>query len=544
MIDLPIEAQLLIEQLELALSPEVKAQFADGYKYAIYRDDPINFGRNILGESYYSDLEKLMLSVRDNIYTVAKSANAVGKSFVSSSIAIWYYKCFENSQVYTAAAPPEDNLKRVLWGEIGKKTSKHPELFVNDKIGVMSIGRTGNSFIVGVAIPTTGTSEDRVSKFSGKHSEHILFILDEGDAIPDEVYEGIETCISGGHARVLIMFNPKKESGEAYRLIRDGLANVIELSAFRHPNVVTGDEIHPGAVTRIQVVRRINKWSIPLASGTLPDGDCFEVPDFLVGVSVDDEKGSPYPPLLKGWRKVIDQRLNYMVLARYPSHGAQQLISRDWVQAARNRWDLYTAQYGHNVKAESHPLKDARPIGGLDVADEGEDSNSLCLNYGGFIDKLQKWQGVDQDETAERSAEFAHKCHTQVIHVDSDGVGAAVAPLLRKKKIKSNKIHFNERPETKPKDMKCVFGNRRDELWWLCREWLRQDMGSMLPPDELLLEELLAATYEERNGKLKVLDRKGFVKKIKRSPDSATSLILTFAPKPRSPRVYLIRHGE
>lgn len=37
----------------------------------------------------------------------------------------------EKSQVYTAAAPPESNLKKLLWGEIGSIVEKHPDLFKN-----------------------------------------------------------------------------------------------------------------------------------------------------------------------------------------------------------------------------------------------------------------------------------------------------------------------------------------------------------------------------------------------------------------------------
>ncbi|MBT3260374.1 MAG: hypothetical protein HN366_28605 [Deltaproteobacteria bacterium] len=37
-----------------------------------------------------------------------------------------------------------------------------------------------------------GTESQRAAKSSGKNSWYLLFILDEGDAIPDEVYGGIE----------------------------------------------------------------------------------------------------------------------------------------------------------------------------------------------------------------------------------------------------------------------------------------------------------------------------------------------------------------
>ena len=45
-----------------------------------YRDDPVGFGEEVLGDDYTEDVKEVMLSVRDNIVTIAKSANAVGKT--------------------------------------------------------------------------------------------------------------------------------------------------------------------------------------------------------------------------------------------------------------------------------------------------------------------------------------------------------------------------------------------------------------------------------------------------------------------------------
>jgi hypothetical protein len=65
--------------------------------------------------------------------------------------------------------------------------------------------------------------------------------------------------MSGGDARLLVMFNPRAELGEAYRMARDGRANVVRLSAMNHPNVLAGEDIIKGAVTRETTVRRINE---------------------------------------------------------------------------------------------------------------------------------------------------------------------------------------------------------------------------------------------------------------------------------------------
>ena len=115
-----------------------------------------------------------MESVRDYPITVAMSANAIGKTHAAGRLAAWFYTVFPESQVYTATAPPESNLKRLLWGEIGNVIEKHPELFKHHEQKILEIARSAKSFLVGVSIPTSGTEAQREGKFSGKHAPHFF----------------------------------------------------------------------------------------------------------------------------------------------------------------------------------------------------------------------------------------------------------------------------------------------------------------------------------------------------------------------------------
>ena len=180
-------------------------------------------------------------------------------------------------------------------GELGGLAERNPDLFSKDMLKTLHIERSAQSFITGVTIPQSGTAAQKQAKFSGKHAPHLLFIVDEADAVPDEVFAAIESCLSGGHGRLLIMFNPRSEQGEVYRMERDGRANVVILSALNHPNVLSGKDIIPGAVDRQTTVRRINQWTRPLSGRERPDLSCFEVPGFLVGVTSTDQAGRELP---------------------------------------------------------------------------------------------------------------------------------------------------------------------------------------------------------------------------------------------------------
>jgi hypothetical protein len=299
-------------------------------EYEKYQDDPFGFGRFELGFTYTDDIKRLMISVRDNPVTLAQSANAIGKTHSAASLAVWFYKCFPDSQVYTAAAPPESNLKRLLWGEIGQIIIDRPEIFKDDRIGIMHIERSPKSFITGVTIPSSGKTEEREAKFSGKHAPNLLFILDEGDAIPGEVYSAIESSLSGGfNQKLLVLFNPRAKRGPVYRMQRDRQAVTVHLSAFDHPNVILGLAKMPGAVDREKTVRRINDWTRPVLEDERIEKDnpkFFEVPDCLVGMVVKRKDTTDYSPLPAGWRVIIDPAFYYVVLGLYPPQAENQLI--------------------------------------------------------------------------------------------------------------------------------------------------------------------------------------------------------------------------
>jgi len=505
-----------------------------------YAADPIGFCKHELGAEFTPEIEEVLLSVRDNPVTIARSANGVGKSYSAAHIAVWFWKAFPNAQVFVTAAPPLDNLKRVLWGEIMTIYHKNPNAFVEDNTRTLEIYRGQKSSIAGVAIPTSGTAEERQAKFSGKHAPALLFIVDEGDAVPDEVYKGIESCLSGGMARLLIMFNPRAERGPVYIRERTKNGHVVHLSALDHPNVTTGVDLIPGAVNRDITVRRINEWTRPLMEGErcLPAEE-FIVPDFLVDWVAVGQDGQKYPPLPAGKRKIIEPAFWHMVLGQYPAQDETQLISEAWVQAARQRWDEHVAVYG-----ETPPPSD-ETLMGVDVAELGTDYNIACLRYGGFVARFIPWAGLDGHATASKCLGLYRKHKVTMAMIDASGYGSTVAPFMAREgrndnlateNIKVVGVKVGEKPMEFVKVEWGEFYSLRDQLWWALREWLRLDPHAMLPPDELLLEELKIVTYgvDDRSNKIKIMRKDDMRSLLKRSPDRADALCLTFNPVRRA----------
>ena len=294
-----------------------------------YDKDPVGFTREVLREYVTPDCENLMRAVANHSIVAAQSCNGAGKSWSSGALALWGLLCHEQSQVYLVGAGNEDQMRRILWQSVATRVGKKPGLMTCAVAGSeyrmkdLSIqwyrqGRKMDSFLQGVVIPQSASYQDKQTKISGLHAPFLMFIMDEADAIEDPIFDGIETCLSNARIHLVMMFNPKKQSGRVFEMITQKRAHVVELSAFRHPNVIEGREVIPGAVSRDVTVRRMAEWSVPTDE---TGGDTFEVPDFLVGEKAKRGDGRWYPALTAGRRKITDTQFSPVVLGEFSPIG-------------------------------------------------------------------------------------------------------------------------------------------------------------------------------------------------------------------------------
>lgn len=503
--------------------------------FSVYMDNPVGFCERVFNEEYTDDVKKMMESVRDYEVTVATSANATGKTHAAARVALWFYKCFPGAKVFCTAAPPFSNLETILWGEILDALRKGKGAYLEDyhlsmKLSSIDPARVMDEdtdesikLLKGLTVPSSGNEKIREASFSGKHAPNMLFIYDEGDAVPDACYKGQESCSSGGLFRTLVMFNPRQKLGAVYRMIREKRCNEVTLSAFNHPNVITGEEVIPGAVNRNTTVRRLLQWSLPIPTDEKPDHECFKVPKFLVGATAQDQRNKTIGPLLAGHRRVIESSLWYMVLGEYPPQAVSQLISEEWVNRARTRWDSYVAANGQR------PPVGVSAAAGLDVGEYGNDPSNLCFRYGGYVEPILEWRSTDPDLVGGYAESECKQREVFRVGVDSTGVGSGLSNKLVRLGIPAHRVMAASKPSTDAGEL-GEFEIMRDELWWLTREWLRLDPGAMLPPDRQLIEELtiVTFTYHKKSGKIMVMDQDTIKEHLGRSPNKADSLRHTF----------------
>jgi intein/homing endonuclease len=474
---------------------------------------------------YVGDFETYNISVpkRHTFLTTFVEHN----SFCAADLALWWFRCFPAAEVYMTAAPPEKNLRRILWDKVVAGMRGNADVFDGSTISGMTVKSSTVppvASIDGVPIPGQGMEHERESRFGGKHAPYLLFIVDEGDAVPDAVYKGIESCTSGGMARLLVMYNPRFKHGHVYSMVKHQEAKVIQLSAFNHPNVVTGKDLYPGAVTRERTAWRVNAWCRYLKEDDDYNGsDVFELPEYLVDYVAKRKDGTFYPPLRVGRYRVEEPQFFYMVLGQYPTRDENVLIEEALIEAAVNRWNDYVDENGE------HPQQGVDGRAGLDPGELGSDKTALCARWGSFVRGFTTWGGVDIGVTNERAELICREDGYKQVFVDANGFGAGVAPYLRRVGI--NGIAIKTQVSATEFCEQGEFSRMRDQLLWQIRVFLKENPASMLPDDDELREELLALKYTmDARGRIKITDKETLREILKRSPNKADALALTFAP--------------
>lgn len=495
--------------------------------YYKYRENPQGFFRNELGTSHITaSMDELMHAMLKYQFVVVKSATGTGKSYTLAGAAVWLYKTYKEVGVYTAAASPLPNLKKILWGEIGTFAAERPELFEGDRLTDMNIERAAKEYITGLTIPSRGKEADMISAFSGKHHpDCIAFFFDEGDGIPDPCYIGADGCLSGGGKQLMVIaLNPKKREGYPYSLITQNRAHVITMSAYDHPNVVTGREIIKGAVDRPATVRRINEYAEPLLSTEEMDENCFILPDFLVGEVGFARSGREYKPLIAGAYHVTNDEYWYKVEGKYPPLGMNRLISETKMSEAVERWKVYVDIHGG-------PPENSIVDMGFDVADT-EDNNSLCFRYGSFVDDFVVWSGFDTPVSAKKASEYYHRRGCRQAFVDAIGVGSGIPYLMSTEGKCSKVIAVKVNEEAPGFTIDGDFDSIRDYAYLQMANWINNDPTAMLPDNERLIASLrVLKRVPAPNDRIRVTQKKEMRSLLGFSPDEMESLMLTFAPK-------------
>lgn len=169
--------------------------------------DPVLFGKEIIGSSYYDYQERVLNALVTHNKVAWRAAHGVGKSYVAADAALWWLFTRPESIVVTTASVWRQ-VEKILWAEIRSKAKK----LQLEKIGWDTTVWPFEVLTTQIKIDdkwfATGESSDTPEKMEGFHSQHIFYIVDEAKAVKKEIFDAIEGALTTEDSKELVISTP------------------------------------------------------------------------------------------------------------------------------------------------------------------------------------------------------------------------------------------------------------------------------------------------------------------------------------------------
>ncbi len=353
----------------------------------------------------------------NSMFLVTDACIPTHNTYVLADICWWFSSCFEDSIVLTTASTM-DQVKDVLWRTMRLAHAKAKIPLGGYLWPKAPKFQSADAFM-------KGFSYDRPDSVHGFHSSNILIVFDEAQAIQDiKAWEAFSSMMTSAGARWIAIGNPIYAFGPFAQTLQDPRWNSIHISCLDHPNVKSGREIIPGAVTR-EAIDMIRDHPLK-GEGTLH------------------------------WRTRIE--------GQFPELGSDNLIPRKIVDQCMNLPPERTLLQGRYI--------------GIDPAEHGTDRTVIAVMIDGRIEEMMAYNGVPCAQTAKNAMLAATRWDVPFGHINFDCIGPIGAELKRQFQlmgVPAHAVHVGREPAG---DWRCIFGdtdpklqffNRRAELHWALR---------------------------------------------------------------------------
>lgn len=252
---------------------------------------------------------------------------------------------------------------------------------------------------------------------------------------------------------------------------------------------------------------------------TANPADCWLKQDFIES----PRSGYHYVPALPTDNEHLPA--GYVARLRDAFKYSPQLLAAyldgDW-SGVQGNYILITGNMLSALRDIKRHIPETRRAAGCDPSLGGDECVTYILENGRIVDQVIMVGERDTDKAAARIASVMIKWQTDVIGIDSVGIGGeiiyALRRLLPKAEIKS--ISSAEKAGTEK------FGNKRTELWWYALEQV-QEKNVAYPEDEELRRQITAVKFKPPSAEgWIILEPKNKTKdNISRSPDRADAWV-------------------
>jgi hypothetical protein len=438
-----------------------------------YLAKPAEWINDRLDEYLWSTQQRIAQSLVDNRQTAVQSCHGIGKSFLAARLICWWLEVHSQDETFVVStAPTHDQVKGVLWNEIGSAHRK------GELMGRVNM----TEWLVGNQLLGFGRSPKNAHSFQGHHAKYLLVVLDEACGLPFDIWDAGSSLASNDTSRILAVGNPTDPTSHFRQVCGPGSGwNVIRVSAFETPNF-TGEEV-PEHVSEVLI------GPLYVESQRNP---------------VNGGEGSPM------W--------SARILGEFPLETDNGVVRYSTVIKCQEKDRIW-------------PEDELLPVElGVDVG-AGGDMSVIMLRVGRVAHLVKAWKTPEQTDLIGAVVNAINFFGVTRVKVDETGVGVGVVSSLREKRAQG--IHKAEivgvMVGTRSRSPKR-FTQLRDQLWWEIGRVLSESgyWDLSLLPDSTI-SQLVAPTFEyTSSGQIKVEKKDEMKKRIRRSPDEADALLLAF----------------
>jgi phage terminase large subunit len=444
----------------------------------LWRNDPVQFVRdNFKVEKIDGWQEEALRAFgaadKDKLRLSLQACAGPGKSACLAWMGWNFLSCYAEAGEHpkgAAMSVTSDNLRDNLWAELSKWQGRSEFLkaaFKWTAERIFAIDHPETWFISARSFPKTANAEEQGRTLSGLHAKYVLYLIDESGDINPAVLKAAEQGFSScAWGRIVQAGNPTSSTGMLYQA-----ANLQR--ELWYVISITGDPDDPKRSERIP-----KAWA-----------------------SEQIAKHGRNDPWVMAY-----------ILGQFPPTSINALLSVTEVEASMNR-DIKESEFNWAQKRL-----------GIDVARFGDDRSVVARRQGIWsnIEREDVMRGQRTTEIAGRVAYIKTKWGSEAEFIDDTGHwGHGVIDNLIAAGYTPMGIQYHG-PANNPR-----YKNMRAEMWLEMANWVKA--GGKLPKIPELVAELTVPTYSFVGGKFVLEDKDQVKERLKRSPDLADALALTFA---------------
>lgn len=431
-----------------------------------FKVEPDKWQKEVLSVFPSQDRNKMRISLQ--------ACAGPGKTAVLSWCGWNFLSCYAMKGYHPNAAAmsvTSDNLKDNLWKEMAvwhERSDFLIEAFTWTKERIFAKDHSKTWFMSARTWSKSSNEEEQGRTLSGLHSKYILYLIDESGDISANVLKSAEQGLSNcSWGKIMQAGNPTSLEGILY------FAATAQAHLW-HIVRITGDPDDPQRSPRISI-----EWATEQ---------------------------------IKQYGRNDPWVMSY-ILGKFPPSSINTLLGPDEVSAAMNR----------HLTADIYSWSQKRL--GVDVARYGDDITCIFPRQGmaAFRPAIMRHirdSAVSVDIANRVMGAKARWGSEMELFDDTVGWAHGAIDFMRSSGLAPIPIAFNSKaPDPR-------YNNMRSYMWLKMAEWVRA--GGALPKIAELVGELTVPTYSYVKGQFVMEDKDLIKKRLKRSPNHADALALTF----------------